>query len=458
MALSKKSRKAIWDSENGVRITEPTDSKPYYRIVYFEGGKRRETTSPDQSGALLKLTAIEKRLSVTHGERSLQTVNDMVDAYITLDKGDYSRKSWKSKHTRNTRNILNQRLVAELGEKRCAEITLDDLKQSLSKVTTSSLAEHYASSLSALINWAYRQDWILTEPSKWTKELNMLRDRIKSDKGSSKPRAAGESSKYVSKKEIPTHQDVHALAKAAASEDVSNIWWYELLVNLAAYSGARDGEIFDLDVDSVDPENLIMNIETQRLDDGGTLSRELPKWDTVRQTTFLEVTPMGYPLASELRKRINELKGLNGKGEQIVEVEIPTVQNGQERLLLFPNSLGGWNSNSNFAKRVRIPAQKVAGWKKGKDGKYIWNFHSLRHVFCSHLINELGCAPIDVSIAAGHKNLATTLEMYVGNSAGAIDRLRAASATTVKKSPKKLTSTSKRVKKSPPPMKKRGAK
>jgi integrase len=458
MAASKQSRKAIWDTANGVRITEPTDSKPYYRIVYFEGGKRRETTSPDQSSALLKMAAIEKRLSVTHGERSLQTVNEMVDAYIELDKGDYSRKSWKSKHTRNTRNILNQRLVTELGDKRCAEITLDDLKQSLSKVTTSSLAEHYASSLSALINWAYRQDWILTEPSKWTKELNMLRDRIKSEKGSKKTKAAGESSKFVSKKEIPTHQNVHAVAMAAASKDVSNIWWYELLFNLAAYSGARDGEIFDLDVDSVDPENLIMNIETQRLDDGGTLSRELPKWDTVRQTTFLEVTPMGYPLAAELRRRINELKGLNDKGEQVFEVEIPTLQNGQERLLLFPNSLGGWNSNSNFAKRVRIPAQKVAGWKKGKDGKYVWNFHSLRHVFCSHLINELGCAPIDVSIAAGHKNLATTLEMYVGNSAGAIDRLRAASASTLKKSPKKSTSTSKPVKKSLPLMKKHGAK
>jgi len=455
MAASKKSRKAIWDTANGVRITEPTDLKPYYRIVYTEGGKRKETTSPDQSAALLKMAAIEKRLSVTHGERSLQTVKEMVDAYINLKKGDYSRKNWKSKHTRNTRNILNQRLVKELGDKRCAEITLVDLQKSLSKVTSASLADHYASSLSAVINWAYRQDWILTEPSKWTKELNMLRDRIKSEKGSRKPRAAGESSKYVSKKEIPTHQNVHAVARAAASKNVSNIWWYELLFNLAAYSGARDGEIFDLDVDSVDPENLIMNIETQRLDDGGTLSRELPKWDTVRQTTFLEVTPMGYPLAAELRRRINELKGLNDKGEKVVEVEIPTVQNGQERLLLFPNTLGGWNSNSNFAKRVRIPAQEEAGWRKAKDGKYIWNFHSLRHVFCSHLITELGCAPIDVSIAAGHKNLATTLEMYVGNSAGAIDRLRMASSAT-----KKKTQSAKRLpaKKSTPTKRKHGSK
>ena len=137
---------------------------------------------------------------------------------------------------------------------------------------------------------------------------------------------------------------------------------------------------------------------------------------------------MGYPLAAQLQRRVNELKGLDIRGKKVEDIEIPVLQNSQQRLLLFPNTQGGWNSNSNFAKRVRLPAQKKAGWKKAKDGKYLWNFHSLRHVFCSHMISDLGCAPIDVSIAAGHKNLSTTLEMYVGNSEGAIDRLRASSA------------------------------
>jgi integrase len=426
MAVSKNRRSATGYTDHGVRLTDPTDAKPYYRITWVEGGKRRETTASYQGDALLKMASIEKRLSVTHGERSLQTVAEMVHAYINPKKGDYSRKTWNKKHTRNIRNLLNQRLVEELGKKRCADLTLDDLKQSLSKVTTASLAEHYGSALGTLISWGYREDWILKDPSKWTKELNMLRDRIKSEKRKKNAVVAGESSKFVSKKDIPSASDVDKLAKATV--DVTGIWWYELLVNLAAYSGARDGEVFDLDVDDVDPIGRIMNIETQRLDDGGNLSQELPKWDTVRTTTFVERTPMGYPLAAQLQRRVNELKGLDIRGKKIEEVEIPVLQNGQQRLLLFPNTQGGWNSNSNFAKRVRLPAQKMAGWKKAKDGKYLWNFHSLRHVFCSHMISDLGCAPIDVSIAAGHKNLSTTLEMYVGNSEGAIDRLRASSA------------------------------
>lgn len=426
MAVSKNRRSATGYTDHGVRLTDPTDAKPYYRITWVEGGKRRETTASYQGDALLKMASIEKRLSVTHGERSLQTVAEMVHAYINPKKGDYSRKTWNKKHTRNIRNLLNQRLVAELGNKRCADLTLDDLKESLSKVTTASLAEHYGSALGTLISWGYREDWILKDPSKWTKELNMLRDRIKSEKRKKNAVVAGESSKFVSKKDIPSASDVDKLAKATV--EVTGIWWYELLVNLAAYSGARDGEIFDLDVDDVDPIARIMNIETQRLDDGGNLSQELPKWDTVRTTTFVERTPMGYPLAAQLQRRVNELKGLDTRGKKVEDIEIPVLQNSQQRLLLFPNTQGGWNSNSNFAKRVRLPAQKKAGWKKAKDGKYLWNFHSLRHVFCSHMISDLGCAPIDVSIAAGHKNLSTTLEMYVGNSEGAIDRLRAISA------------------------------
>jgi len=446
MTTSKKRRTAANWTDNGVRLTEPTDAKPYYRILYFEGGKRGETSASTHSEAIVKVAGIAKRLSVTHGERSLQTVKEMVEAYVNLGRGDYSRKSWGRKHTRTVRNMLNQRVVEDLGDKVCADLTIDDFKMTLSKVNTASLAEHYASVLCTMINWGYRQDWILSDPSKWTKEINRLRDNIKSTKGIQKAVSAGESGKFVTDKEIPSAEDVDAVAKAAA--EVTGVWWYELLFNLAAYSGARDGEVFDLDIDDVDPSKLIMTIETQRLDDAGHLSQELPKWNTVRKTTFLKVTPMGYKLAEQLQRRINELKGLDAKGKKVRDVIVPELQNKQHRLLLFPNTKGGWMSNSNFAKRVRIPAQKAAGWKKDSDGKYIWDFHSLRHVFCSHMINELGCAPIDVSIAAGHKNLATTLEMYVGNSAGAIDRLRAMSGMPIKKTATRKTPAKATAKKS----------
>ena len=183
MTTSKKRRTATNWTDNGVRLTEPTDAKPYYRILYFEGGKRSETSASTHSEAIVKVAGIAKRLSVTHGERSLQTAEEMVKAYVNLARGDYSRKNWGAKHTRNVRNMLKQRAVEDFGKKVCADLTIDDFKNSLSKVTSASLADHYASVLCTMINWGYRQDWILSDPSKWTKEINRLRDNIKTTKG-----------------------------------------------------------------------------------------------------------------------------------------------------------------------------------------------------------------------------------------------------------------------------------
>ena len=78
---------------------------------------------------------------------------------------------------------------------------------------------------------------------------------------------------------------------------------------------------------------------------------------------------------------------------------------------------------SDFGKRVRRPAQTLAGWPKGEDGKFQWNFHSLRHVFCTYYLFDLEKNIRDISIAAGHASYLTTLEMYVGNVEGVIERL-----------------------------------
>jgi len=40
------------------------------------------------------------------------------------------------------------------------------------------------------------------------------------------------------------------------------------------------------------------------------------------------------------------------------------------------------------------------------------------------MINDLRRDPADVSIAAGHGSISTTLEMYVGRADGALERLK----------------------------------
>jgi integrase len=262
-----------------------------------------------------------------------------------------------------------------------------------------------------LIKWGHSERWITESPDELLKGLSNTVTKMKGLKQSIE---SGENAMFVNLSEIPTHGDVAAVAAAAA--EVSGIWWYELLFNLAAYSGMRIGEIFDLDVTQINTEAKTIRITSQCLEVGGKKSRALPKFGKQRTTIYPRITPSGYPLAEEVKRRVAEIQ----------EVEdAPTLLDGTSRRLLFHNPRGSWISQSWFASRIRRPAQEKAGWPKSGD-QYRWTFHSLRHVFCSYYLGDLKQSPQDVAIVAGHSDAFTTISMYVGASREAIDKLSSA--------------------------------
>lgn len=408
-------RKSKWITKNGIKIY-PESKRGYWRIVWTEDGKARDTSAKSEPEALNKAGEIDLRLRTSNGGRSLLTVKDMYLSYVAETQGGDTRPEWGKKHTRNTKQIFQKTILPEIGDKQCASLSREHLKVLASKEMTPSNRQHLLRTLAAFIKWGYREGWILEEPTRMLSGLIYV-NKVKIKKGSRQTRiakVAGESNLAVDPKAIPSKEDVKSLGKAMAK--LTGIWWMELMVNLAAYSGLRLGEILDLDLSHVDVKNRIIKVEYQLLDDAGNLSRELPKWDVQRRTVFPEVTPAGYKLAEQLQRRVKEVKSTH---------KIPTLQDGTHRRLLFTNSQGGWIGAANFSTRVRRPAQDLAGWERDSStGKFIWSFHSLRHVFCSYMINDLRRNPADVSIAAGHGSVSTTLEMYVGRVEGALERLK----------------------------------
>jgi len=406
---------ASWVTSHGVKIYSPKSSR-YWRIVWSEDGKTRDTTANSESAAFNKASEIERRLMTPNGGLSKLLIKDMYEAYVDPKQGGSTRDEWGKRHTRNTRQIFNHTILKSLGRVQCSELKPSHLAMVVNQEMTTSNRKHLISTLSAFINWGYRGGWILTDPTQLLAGLTYASKSRKSVGSTNKPKAkrAGESHLVVDPRAIPSHDDVDRLAKATV--EVSGIWWYELMINLAAYSGLRLGEILDLDLTQVNLKSRVIEVNYQVLDDAGNLSRELPKWDVQRSTVFPKVTPKGYKLQEQLGRRIDELKKLK---------EVPELQDKTHRQLLFPNSSGGWLRGGSFAKSVRRPAQLIAGWEKDAvTGKFIWNFHSLRHVFCSYMINDLRRDPADVSIAAGHGSVNTTIQMYVGRVKGALDRLR----------------------------------
>jgi integrase len=92
---------------------------------------------------------------------------------------------------------------------------------------------------------------------------------------------------------------------------------------------------------------------------------------------------------------------------------------------MFPSPRGRYWRSSNFARRVLAPAYLAAGWRDSS-GTGTWTWHSLRHVFCTTALFTWHIDPADVSRLAGHANIRITLDMYIGTTAGTLDRARTA--------------------------------
>jgi integrase len=407
-SLNRSRKSQVVVTNSGVRVYEAKNGK-YWRITWKESGRQKDTSATSAEAAYAKAAQIEKRIKRASGDKESLPMNDLLAAYVDPSIRTVRGADWGAKHEHSQKSLIKNHIAPQIGHVICDELTNEQLQSIVKNAPTDSTAKHLQSAISALINWAHLDGWISTEPKKLLAGITHENRRRKKNRGA----RAGETELYVDRRDIPSHQNVHDLAKAAAI--TGGKWWYELLVNLDAYSGVRFGELFDLDIDSIDIDGREITVETQVLEVSGQFSRTAPKWGTVRKTVFPKKTPMGYDLQKALRKRVKELKSLN---------QIPTLADGSQRLLLFPNEKGSWMSHSNFSARVRRPAQEMANWPKKEDGHFRWNFHSLRHVFCTYYLFDLEKDLRDVSIAAGHRDYSTTMQMYVGQSEGAIKRLK----------------------------------
>jgi integrase len=184
------------------------------------------------------------------------------------------------------------------------------------------------------------------------------------------------------------------------------------MANTAAYSGLRWGELIALTVSQVDLAARVFTVDRKVVEVAGHLFLEAPKNRKQRKTVYPRRTPGGYPLAERLAARIEEARTEQAAGRNPLG-------------LAFPSPKGRYWRSSNFSRNVLKRAYLAVGWRDAA-GNGTWTWHSLRHVFCTTALFTWKLDPTDVSRMAGHANYRTTLDMYVGATAGVLDRARAA--------------------------------
>ena len=221
---------------------------------------------------------------------------------------------------------------------------------------------------------------------------------------------AGEPAQRVDPAEIPSDDDVARLGRAPGAGVRGRR--DELMAHTAAYSGLRWGELAALTVPQVDGPGRVITVDRKVVEVGGRLYVEAPKNRKRRKTVYPRVTPGGYPLAERLAARVQAARAEQEAGANPLG-------------LVFPSPAGKYRRSSNFSRNVLHSAYLAAGWRDSA-GEGRWTWHSLRHVFCTTALFTWKLEAGDVSRMAGHANVRTTLDMYIGSTAGVLERARAA--------------------------------
>lgn len=406
--------------KKAVTIHPPTAKNPYHQIVYWLDGQRKVTSGGRTAAeAVSKAAALTKRVK-TKATKSDKTVGQMWEAWVSPQRP--RAKAWSAKHESTMVWIGQRHIAPTIGSKPCQALTRDDVQRCLNHAPTYGEGKRLRTALKTALKFGYQEGYLTDRAEKlidgvyWVPPPGMV---IPEDEGSEQ----GADESYVPPEQIPDAESVARLAWSMGNL-LTHSSWDELMVFAAAYSGIRLGEMFALSADDVNTSNRTIRVrrQVQSIRGKGQVV-DLPKGRKRRTTIYPVRTPPtqrypdGYPLADEMRRR-----------------KTRAAKEGGERLM-FPAPGGGFYNPSNFYERrfhlavmgAEWPTKKVMRRKKNGameevDG-LVWTWHDLRHVFCAYYLWDLNAKPVDVSQAAGHENVMTTLRIYSSDAPGALERL-----------------------------------
>jgi integrase len=399
----RQSARPVIELDFGILVYPPETGGEPWRAVFTENGQRKYRQGATEAKLAAKLEKVTERLRADAVNMERPGA-DLIAHYLNPDRLPAGRR-WSRKHAHTQRRLCERFAAPVIDAVTCQDIKTCHTQQIVNAVPTAGEGDRVHGMLSALVA-AGIEGGYLTNP-----RLAMVHWQA-ADRPLPAQRVtvSGESALWVDPAEIPSGSDIGKLGRALAGGRHAER--DELMANTAAYSGLRWGELAALTIGQVDQAGRVITVDRQVIEVAGHLYVEAPKCRKYRKTIYPCRTPDGYPLAGKLAARVEQATG---------EHEAGTNPLG----LIFPSPTGKHWRSSNFNRNVLKRAYLAIGWRDA-DGKGKWTWHSLRHVFCTTALFTWKLDPTDVSCMAGHSNVRTTLLMYVGTTAGILDRARQA--------------------------------
>ncbi len=376
-----------------------------WRAVWYENGRRRQCEAVAEDKLAAKLAKVTERLQADAPNLERPGA-DLISWYLCPDRHPAARP-WSRRHADTQRRLCERFVAPVIGTICCQDIRVADMQQIVNSAPTAGEGARLHRCLSAMVTAGIAAGY-LTSPR--LKEVHWQAG----GRPAPGPQVsiAGESAQFVDPAEIPAGHDVARLGQALALARGRRGDLHELMAATAAYTGLRQGELFALTAGQIAAGARVITVDRKVVEVAGKLYVEAPKGRKRRSTIYPARTPSGYPLADKIAARIQQARAEQDTGANPIG-------------LMFPSPRGGYWRSSNFDRRVLAPAYLAAGWRDA-DGNGTWTWHSLRHVFCTAALFCWRLEATDVSCMAGHANIRVTLDMYVGATAGVLDRARTA--------------------------------
>ena len=393
----------VIELECGITVYPARSEGGRWRAVWYEAGARQQCEAATEAKLAPKLEKIAERLQAD-APNMRRPGADLIAHYLDPDRLPV-RDRWSRKHADTQRRLCERFAAPVIAAVTCQDIKTEHTQKIVNAAPTAGEGDRVHRMVSALVSAGIDAGY-LTSP-RLARVHWQAGDRPLPAPAVS---VAGESALWIDPAEIPSDDDIARLGQALADGALGER--DELMANVAAYSGLRWGELAALTIAQVSHAARVITVDRKVVEVGGRLYVEAPKNRKFRRTIYPRRTPGGYPLAERLTARIEEARAEHEAGSNPLG-------------LIFPSRRGGYWRSSNYNRRILQPAYLKAGWRDA-DGNGTWTWHSLRHVFCTTALFTWKLDPTDVSRMAGHANYRITLDMYVGATAGVLDRARAA--------------------------------
>ena len=395
--------RVVVELEAGITVYPARRAGDRWRAVWYEAGRRRQCEAVTEDKLAARLARVTERLQADAPGLERPGA-DLIAWYLTPDRHPAARP-WSRKHADTQRRLCERFIAPVIGTICCQDIKVADMQRIVNAAPTAGEGARLARCLSAMVTAGIAAGY-LTSPR--------LRQVHWQAAGRPAPApqvaVAGEAALFVDPAEIPAHADVARLGRALAAGRRGDL--HVLMASTAAYTGLRQGELFALTAAQIDPAARVITVDRKVVEVAGKLYLEAPKGRKRRSTIYPARTQADYPLAGEITARAEQARAEQDAGTNPLA-------------LIFPSPRGTWWRSSNFDRRVLAPAYHAAGWRD-EHGAGTWTWHSLRHVFCTTALSGWHLEAADVSCMAGHATVRVTLDMYVGATAGILDRARTA--------------------------------